>query len=205
MMDVNRIGILGGTFNPVHFGHLVLAQSAYECIDLSKVLFVPSNMPPHKKGFNLASAEHRKAMIDAAIEDDLRFELNDIELKRKGASYSIDTVMELKRESPKAEIVFIIGQDTLPELHTWKRIYDLLALCRFVTFRRPGVDKIFEPSALKLDAPWPEKLLKDVHEGVMVDVSSTDIRYRIAEGMSIRYLVPVHVEMYILEHRLYRT
>jgi nicotinate-nucleotide adenylyltransferase len=200
----NRIGILGGTFNPVHLGHMILAQNALETFDLSKVFFIPSAKPPHKRTAVLAGTEHRMAMLEAAVEDDLSFEVSDIEIKRGGPSYSIDTIRELKKLYPPAEFYFIIGADSLLELHMWKDINDLLKLCNFVTFGRPGVNTAqIQPKDLHLNPPWPEKLLKNVVTSRSIDISSSDIRHRVAEDMSIRYLVPRTVEMYIIEHHLY--
>lgn len=199
-----RIGVLGGTFNPVHNGHLILAQNALETLDLTRVLFIPCSMPPHKTSAGLLSAEHRQAMLTAAIEDDYRFELCDVEIRRGGVSYAVDTMSELCAGSPSASFYFIIGADALLELHMWKNIYRLLELCTFVTVPRPGVDVCsLEPGSLGLDPPWPERLLQGIIKGRRIDISSSDIRYRVAEGMSIRYIVPRAVEMYIAEHGLY--
>lgn len=200
--STQRLGILGGTFNPVHIGHLLLAQSAAEKYELSKILFVPCRVPPHKATASLVSELHRKAMLEMAIEGDLRFEISDIELQRSGPSYSIDTVRAIRSQYPGVEVFFIIGGDTLPELHLWKDIHELLSLCRFISFERPGTEDTLQ--SIQLNPPWPGKLLADLTRGVRVDISSTEIRYRIAEGMSIRYLVPAQVEMYIAEHHLYR-
>lgn len=199
-----RIGILGGTFNPVHIGHLILAQSAVEAFDLERVLFVPCGTPPHKSASVLIAAEHRLAMVEAAIEGDLRFEALDIEVRRPGISYAVDTVTQIRQQYKTAELFFIIGSDTLPELHLWREIHALFALCRFVTFARPGFDvAALKPEALQLEERWARVLLEGVTSGRQIDVSSSDIRYRIAEGLGIRYLVPREVEMYIAEHRLY--
>lgn len=201
-----RLGILGGTFNPVHTAHLVLAQAAAETYELGQVLFVPCAAPPHKDEHSLIDASHRAAMLELAIEDDLRFSLSDVELVRRGASYSIDTVRVLARQHPEKDLYFVIGSDTLLELHSWRDIGELLALCTVVTFGRPGraFDTIREDD-LCLPAPWPERLLANYATGRQVDISSSDIRYRIKEGLSIRYLVPRAVEMYIAEHNLYRV
>jgi len=199
-----RIGVLGGTFNPVHNGHLILAQGALETLDLTRVLFIPCSMPPHKTASGLLSAEHRAAMLTAAIEDDFRFEFCDIELRRGGVSYAIDTMSELCAANPSASFYFIIGADALLELHMWKDIHKLLELCSFVTAPRPGVAVCsVKPDDLRLDPPWPERLLANIIKGRRIDISSSDVRYRVAEGMSIRYLVPHAVEMYIAEHGLY--
>lgn len=203
-VDDKKIGILGGTFNPVHSGHLLLAQNAMERLELSKVLFIPCANPPHKAATTLASAEHRLAMLELATEHDLHFEVSDMEIRRGGYSYTIDTIRELKRINPSAELYFIIGTDSLLELHTWKNIHDLLKLCRFITFSRPGTEmSSIDKDTIRLDPPWPDRLIKDVMTGQLLDISSSDIRYRVAEGMSIRYLVPQGVEMYIAEHNLY--
>jgi nicotinate-nucleotide adenylyltransferase len=199
-----RIGILGGTFNPVHLGHLILAQNALEKYELSKVLFIPSATPPHKNAAALVSASHRMAMLNAVIETDPRFEVSDIETAREGPSYSVDTVAQLSEMHPGGKLYFVIGSDSLTELHVWKDIRKLLAMCTFVTFARPGsCVSAITPGSLKLEPPWPERLLSNVTSLHMVDISSSEIRYRVAEGMSIRYLVPHAVEIYITEHHLY--
>jgi nicotinate-nucleotide adenylyltransferase len=201
-----RIGLLGGTFNPVHSGHLALAQSAFEGYDLDKVIFIPCRKPPHKDTAPLVPAEHRLAMLEMAIEDDIRFEMSRIEIEREGPSYSIDTVSWFAGQYPGQELLFIIGADTLPELHLWKDIGKLLEICRFISFERPGTDtELLTPERIKLPEPWPDKLLGDLSKGMRFEVSSSELRYRIAEGFSIKYLVPQSVEMYIAEHSLYKS
>jgi len=197
--------VLGGTFNPIHIGHLLLAQSAMDRLELSRVMFIPSANPPHKGASHILPAEHRFAMLSLAIEGDLRLEASDIEIRRGGSSYTIDTMRILKQDNPDARFQFIIGVDSLLELHQWKDIGDLLGLCDFASFERPGfgVDRL-RPEQIKLDPPWPGRLLANTFRGRLVDVSSSDIRHRVAEGLSIRYLVPQAVEMYIAEHGLYR-
>lgn len=205
LAQVARIGILGGTFNPVHMGHLIMAQDALELFELSKVLLIPCAHPPHKAGNELAPAAHRLAMLEAALEGDLNFEVSDLEIVRGGVSYTVDTLKALRAEYPDEELVFIIGSDSLPELHLWRDIGELLSLCRIVTIARPGTDpRRLEALDLKLPVDASERLKADIRYGHPVGVSSTDIRYRVAEGMSIRYLVPPPVEMYIAEHSLYR-
>ncbi|MEI8138405.1 MAG: nicotinate-nucleotide adenylyltransferase [bacterium] len=200
-----RLGVLGGTFNPVHLGHLIMAQDAIERFELTKVMFVPCAQPPHKSSYELPVAHHRLAMLEAAIEGDLQFEVSDMEIQRGGTSYTIDSMRILAEHHPDMELCFIIGADSLMELHLWKDIELLLKLCRIVTIARPGIDlAALAKSDLKLPAPWPERLLADVRGGHLIDISSTDIRYRVAEGMSIRYLVSPAVDMYITEHSLYR-
>ena len=202
---MQKIGVFGGSFNPIHTGHLVMAQDVYEQFGLSKVLFIPAKIPPHKQGHHLIAAEDRLAMIQAAIQGDARFEVWDGEIKRGGVSYSVDTVRQLKTLYPNAELFFIIGGDTLVELHTWKDIYDLFELCEFVTITRPGF--IFEELSgeqLQLKDPWPKRLVQNIILGHLVEISSTDIRMRASKGLSIRYLVPRGVELYIQERKLYQ-
>jgi len=202
-----RIGLFGGTFNPIHIGHLIAAQSALEHFELAKVVFVPCAVPPHKDGGGLVDARHRLAMVQAAVEDDFRFEVSDVEVQRGGRSYTVDTASGFREGYPDAELCFIIGADTLSELRLWREIGRLLEMVRFVCLARPGTDVAglqADPGRIGLPEPWPTTLLADVVEGRLVDISSSDIRYRIAEGMSIRYLVPAAVEMYIAEHSLYR-
>jgi len=197
-----KLGILGGSFNPIHNGHLILAQAALETYELDQALFIPCAHPPHKDPGMLLPGRVRMEMVEAALEGDPRFETSSVELDRGGVSYAVDTLTELTALYPDCELYFIIGDDTLVELHLWHRIYDVLPLCHFVTFAREHSDPI-RPEALRLDPPWPERLLANVTLGRRFEVSSSDVRHRVAEGMSIRYLVPDAVDMYITEHHLY--
>lgn len=200
-----RLGVLGGTFNPVHLGHLIMAQDALEHFELSKVLFIPCAQSPHKSPKELAPACHRLAMLEAALEGDLHFSVSDMEIHRGGVSYTIDSMQALSRDYPNSDLYFIIGADSLVELHLWKDAIRLLNLCRVVTIARPGIAlKELNQAGLKLPEPWAERLMADVRVGHQVNISSTDIRYRVAEGLSIRYLVSPTVDMYISEHSLYR-
>ena len=201
-MAGERIGILGGSFNPVHLGHLITAQSAIESFKLDMVFFMPCNIQPLKGGRGRIDSEHRLAMVELAISDNLKFDLLDIEIARGGTSYAIDSVRKIRAMCPTSELFFIIGTDTLRELHLWRDIYQLLDLCGFVTLARPGYD-LGGDDALKLRSPWREALLKNTVAGRMIDISSSDIRHRVAEGMSIRYLVPCSVEEYIYKNGLY--
>src|SRR5579862_7291363 len=135
-----RIGILGGTFNPIHLGHLLIAQDAIEQLRLDRVKFIPSATPPHKSVDKLASEKDRVRMIRLAIRGNARFEVDDIEIKRGGKSYSVDTLMELRQQDPRAKFYFIIGADSLRELHLWRDVGRLVKLCTFVTVPRPGYE-----------------------------------------------------------------
>ena len=200
----NRTGILGGSFNPVHNGHLTIARDAMEHFELQGVLFVPCADPPHKNKGELLPAGDRLAMLEAALEGESGFEVSTVELEREGISYSIDTVRHFIRQDAGMDWYFIIGTDSLLELHTWKEVHELLTLCTFAILERPG----FDPSSandktIRLEDPWPETLKGQVCRGHPVDISSTGIRQNIRGGESVEHLVPEVVEAYIREHRLY--
>ena len=199
-----KIGILGGTFNPIHIGHLILAKDASETFELDRVFVVACARPAHKPLELLASDEHRVAMLKLALAGNPDFEPCDIELQRGGTSYTVDTIRELQKRHPGDEFSFIIGSDSLAELKNWKEIDTLLSLCRVLTASRPGFDPdVIDAAALGLTHEQAMTLKANVFHGHQVEVSSSDIRYRVAEGMSIRYLVPGPVEIYIAEQRLY--
>jgi nicotinate-nucleotide adenylyltransferase len=198
-----KIGILGGTFNPIHLGHLLIAQDAMEQFGLDRVKFIPSATPPHKKYEGNATAAQRLAMVRLAIRGNARFEVDDIELRRSGTSYSVDTLTSLRRRDPQAQFYFIIGADSLRELHRWREVERLVRLCTFVTVARPGfaLRRVVDP---KLDAATRRRLRQHVLRGHACDIASRDIRARVARGESIRYLVPDAVLQYINRHKLYR-
>jgi nicotinate-nucleotide adenylyltransferase len=198
-----RIGILGGTFNPVHLGHLLIAQDAMEQVGLDRIKFIPSAAPPHKQPDHLAGAAHRLRMAELAICGRKDFEVDDIEVRRGGKSYSVDTLMELKRRHPRAKFYFIIGADSLRELHLWREVRQLVRLCTFVTVPRPGFEAkpVIDP---RLDAGTRRRLRQQVLRGHACGISSRDIRARVAGGLPIHYLVPDAVRVYIQRHKLYR-
>ena len=201
---VERIGILGGTFNPIHIGHLLIAQRALESAGLDRVIFIPCHTPAHKGGGALAAPEDRLAMVRLAIAGNPAFEASDLEIERGGVSYAVDTILAFRERFPDREPHFIIGMDALRELHLWHRVNDLLALCPFLVLGRPGVAHPMSPAEISLPPPWPERLLANVVSGRLCEVSSREIRQRVAEGRSIRYLVPSAVEQFILDRGLYR-
>jgi nicotinate-nucleotide adenylyltransferase len=198
-----RIGILGGTFNPIHLGHLLIAQDAKEQMRLDCVKFIPSATPPHKTVDTLASERDRMRMIQLAIRGHDGFEADDIEIKRGGKSYSVDTLTELRQRDPRADFCFIIGADSLRELHLWREVERLVGLCTFVTVPRPG----FKPKPVvdpRLAAATRRQLRQHVLRGHACDIASREIRSRVASGRSIRYLVPDAVYEYIRRRRLYQ-
>jgi len=195
------IGLLGGTFNPVHKGHLSIAHEAIRLFDLEAIWFIPCGIPPHKPTTHLASNKDRLAMLRLAIANEPRFEALSIEFDRPGTSYTLDTIEALRSQHPEQPFVFIIGADTLPELHTWHRPLEILEGIRIVTLARPGFTP--DPEALHLPAPWPDRLLADLRAGHPLAVASRDIRDQIAMGQPVP-LVPEPVMHYIQEHNLYQ-
>lgn len=203
-MRRKRLAIFGGSFNPVHTGHLIMAQDAADAFSLDRIVFVPAAIPPHKLSQTLVTPEQRLDMARLALGDNAAWEVSDVEVRRGGISWSIDTVRHFAAQFPDADLYFIIGGDTLPELHTWKEITSLLRLCRFVTLVRPGFDPdSLRRKALNLPADLVEELMTRVTVGHYIGISATEIRMRVAQKKPIRYLVPEPVERYIREHGLY--
>jgi nicotinate-nucleotide adenylyltransferase len=192
-----KIGIMGGTFDPIHLGHLIAAEQALIQVELDEVRFMPTYVPPHKAHSPFASSEERWDMVCLAIADHPSFVAERLELDREGTSYTIDTIREMKSLRPDAEFYFIIGGDMVQYLPRWSRIEELSKLIRFIGLERPGYP--IELSEL------PEFLIGRVVPVSMplVDISSTDIRSRLANRVSARYLIPNQVLSYIEENRLY--
>jgi len=205
MQRRTRIALFGGSFNPVHTGHLVMAQDAARAFSLDRVVFVPAFLPPHKLTQTMVTADQRLDMVRLALPQQPGWEVSDVEIRRGGVSYTIDTVRHFLSVYPEADLYFIIGGDTLPELHTWKDIGALLDLCRFITMVRPGFDPAtLRTMNLRLPGPQVEALIDRVTVGHVIGISSTDIRMHVAKNEPIRYLVPDAVERYIRENQLYR-
>ena len=198
-----RIGVFGGSFDPVHIGHLIIAQDAIEQLELDRLIFVPAAIPPHKLTHKLVEGRHRFEMLELATANNLRFEVSDLELARGGVSYTFDTIQHLQTEHPGAELFFIIGLDSLVELHLWRNIDELLEICTVVPFGRGGEDPERVAEKSQLSKVWKTRLLDRLIRIHEVDVSASEIRMRIAEGLSIQTLVLPEVEMYIAEHNLY--
>jgi len=202
-----KVGLYGGSFNPIHFGHLISARSVAEKLGLEQVVLIPSASPPHKPRAELAPAEDRLAMTRLAVEGDPLFDVSDVELLRNGPSYTFDTVMEMRgRLGMGAEIVWIIGADSLPELATWSRIAKLVAAATIVTVTRPGWERgRVDLAALRAAVGEAEiaRLLKNCLETPAVGISASDIRARVRAGRSIRYLLPDAVASYIHRQQLY--
>ena len=197
-----NIGILGGTFDPVHNGHLILADVAQKQLNLGVVLFIPAGQPWLKTERIITPAEHRLQMLRLALEDRPDFRISEIEIQRSGPTYSIDTINELKK-SPYAEdeLFFILGQDILMQLPQWHEATDLVQLCYLLAAPRPGVKKP-DLKALEAEIPGITQRVMLMKEP-QVDISASDIRERVARGLSVRHLVPGPVNQYIKEHGLY--
>jgi nicotinate-nucleotide adenylyltransferase len=198
-----NIGVLGGTFNPVHSGHLVIAEEARLKIKLNKVIFVPAGQPWLKTDRKITPAVHRVEMVKRAIADNASFELSTMEVDRRGPTYSVDTVTALKQQlGAGAEILFLVGWDSLAELPLWKKPARLIQLCKLVAVTRPGFSR---PDLKSLEQSVPGITQSVVWLDIPpINISSSDIRDRIAQGQSIHGLVPDKVESYIAENRLYR-
>lgn len=187
-----KIGILGGTFNPIHVGHLILAEEVLQKIGLSKIIFIPTNLPPHKDNGQVISATHRMKMLRLAIRGNPHFGVSDIEIKRGGRSYTIDTLKELKKIYSGDELYFIIGSDLINYLDDWKDLKEIIAMVKFIVATRPG---------------YSLQNLPDYMTTInicAVDISAFGIRQCIKENRSFRYLVTEAVRHYILKKGLYR-
>lgn len=187
-----RIGIFGGTFNPIHYGHLVLAEQAYEKLNLNSVIFIPSFQPPHKNSPQIVSAKHRYNMVKLAIGGNRRFKISNIEIQRKGRSYLVDTLKQLRKIYPRARLFFISGSDVSGEIAKWKSIKEALLLSGFVLAKRPGY---------RLKKYTKNISVISITE---LDISSSMIRRKIKDRYSVLYLLPEKIINYIKKNRLYQ-
>ncbi len=198
------LGILGGTFDPIHFGHLFLAEKSRETFGLSKVIFVPASLPPHKIGEVALPGIERFKMVELAIKTHPQFQVSDLELNRMGPSYTIDTIREFKSKNPGEDLFLILGFDSLLSLNTWKEYRQILEETQLVAAMRPGF-----PQFVALQ-DWPD-FLKPYRERIhilnapLIDISATWLRGELRKGHSIRYLVPDPVYEYISCNQLYQV
>ncbi|HPR92481.1 MAG TPA: nicotinate-nucleotide adenylyltransferase [Syntrophomonadaceae bacterium] len=197
------IGILGGTFDPVHYGHLMAAEFACSEFKLTKVLLMLSARPPHKREESILDLKHRLRMLELAAKDNDCLQVSDLELNRPGHSFTVDTVRYLRKHWPDKEIYFIMGSDVLFTIDTWKDADELFRLCKFIVVTRPGY-------RLEKDHPQYSRLPAALWDNLFYleipgfDFSSTDIRKRVSQGKTIKYLLPPAVEQYIGDHDLYQ-
>lgn len=196
-----RIGIFGGTFDPIHLGHLSAAEDALEILELDRVLFVPNRVPPHKQQ-GVSPVEDRVAMVELATADNERFAVSLMELERAGPSYTLDTLRELRRHYPGIDLIFLVGCDALPALHTWHEPRQLLEEFPVVVLDRP-TGKWVDWEALERHFPAIRRQVRVIHVA-QLDISGEDIRRRVEAGRSVRYQVTPAVDRYIRCHGLYR-
>ena len=198
-----RLGIFGGTFDPIHIGHLAVAEEARVVLCLDEVLFLPAGQPWFKEGQEVSDATHRIAMVELAIASNPYFRASDMEISRPGPTYTLDTLRELRREvGPGAEMDLLLGLDALSELDRWHLPDQVLDMATVIGIRRPGFEGF---DAAKLAALSPDGSAEvTMLPGPMMDISGLELRRRVSQGRSIRYLVPGDVEAYINEHGLYR-
>ncbi len=191
-----KIGIFGGTFNPPHFGHLISASVVKEKLLLDKFFFVPAKIPPHKISTSIIDANLRVEMLKLAISKNQNFDINEIEITRKGISYTIDTLIFFEEKFPKSQLFLIIGMDNLFEIHLWKNVEKIFEIANIVVMNRAN---------FSLPKDIDNKFLKQVQfvEIPNIEISSTEIRHRIKMNRSIKYFVPEAVEKFILKNNLY--
>lgn len=200
MQQKRRLGIMGGTFDPIHFGHLVTAEAARHRFELDQVIFVPSGRPPHKQERRVSSADERLMMTLLATVANPNFVVSDWEVKREQLSYTYDTVRAFHQlYSDEAELFFITGADAVLEIMQWRKIDELAGLCSFIAATRPG----YQLEGFDLPPKLADKLY--FMEVPALAISSSDIRRRVQCGEPIKYLLPETVEMYIIKHGLYRA
>ena len=198
-----RTGILGGTFDPIHIGHLLIGEEARVHLDLDEVVFIPTGLPWMKEGNLLSPSHHRLNMVRLAIESNPFFRASSLEIDRPGPTYTLDTIQELQRDVPDAnDWYFILGIDSLKEFHRWKEPARILELCTLVAVPRPGSHDMDLGSLSAIHPSASQKVV--VLEGPSVEISGAEIRRRVASGLSVRYQVREEVERYVYRYRLYR-
>lgn len=198
-----KIGILGGTFDPIHIGHLVTADFVMQAMDLERIIFIPAGTPPHKNEIVRASAQDRYNMTTLAISDNPNFTVSDIEILREGKTYTIDTLVSLSAYyKDSADIYFIVGTDAAGEIPTWERAKGLLNYCNIVAAMRPGYESFVDNVINFFGEAGKHKIHKLYNPEL--EISSTDIRDRVKHNRSFKYIVPASVELYIKREGLYR-
>ena len=187
MISSEKIGLFGGSFDPIHHGHLILARDAMESLGLDRVIFIPVNVSPHKLAHPPVAARLRCEMVAAAINGESRFSMDACEAEREGPSFAVDTVRLIRRRFPQAELFYFIGEDNVSSLHTWREIDELKKLASFVVLARGNLQPVEGFPVISRN----------------IDISSTDIRNRIARGLPVRYLLPDAVCAILTRHQLY--
>lgn len=213
-----RLGIFGGTFNPIHYGHLRAAEEILEQFSLSEIVFVPARIPPHKHNNPIAAPEHRLRMVQLAIEDNPCFSLSDFELARKQTSYSIFTVKHFREEYGSGkELFFLMGMDSFLEITTWKDYTQLFALTNIIVVSRPGFSDQDPANVLPVDVAKDfdynpiQRVFTHIsgsrlyiHQVLLLDISSSEVRRRVENQQPVQDLIPETIERYIVKHGLYQ-
>ncbi len=194
---MNKIGLFGGTFDPIHNGHLIVTEAVREAFLLDKIIFIPARQQPFKTNTPMQLPEHRLEMVKLAIASNPYFEVSDIEIRQKGISYTINTIREFRKTFPENEyeLFFLLGSDNANSFHLWKQPGELLKFCKFIAFGRPGFQ--LAKNSSNLTSAF------HLFSAPLVEISATKIRNRVRDGKSIHYLVPAAVEDYIQKHGLY--
>ncbi|MDQ3606775.1 MAG: nicotinate-nucleotide adenylyltransferase [Gemmatimonadota bacterium] len=191
---MRSIGVFGGTFDPPHLGHLIVAADVCVALELDRLLFIPAAVPPHKLAQVEATAEQRLEMVRAAVRGDARFEVDDLELRRPGPSFTVDTLHTLRTRFPESRLYFLIGADALREIHSWREPEEVARLAQLIVFARDGQQ-----------APTMHGISAQPVPVTRVDISASEIRRRVRTGIPIRYLVPDAVREIIERENLYGT
>jgi len=216
--EKDKVGLFGGTFDPVHMGHLRAAEEIRECFSLEKVFFIPSALPPHKQSSHVTPPEHRLEMLRLAVDSNAHFDISDYEIKRQSTSYTIETLRYLTETQTDRDYYFIVGHELFTEIETWKEYRELFTLSNFIVMTRPGFtnnesDEL--PLALKSDFSYAKReekvrIYRNKENKIIAfthirgfEISSTEVRQLAAAGKSIKYLVPEQVEDYIASNELY--
>ena len=198
---IGRLGVFGGTFDPIHLAHLVLAEQAREQLRLDLVLFVPASAPPHKLGDAISPPKVRLEMVELAVAGHPQFAVCDLELRRDGPSYTVETLRTLKQDHPSAELFLLLGGDSLRDFLGWREPHEILKLARLGVMQREGVEA--PPTFSEFSNAFADRICEI--KAPTLSISATDLRRRVADGRSIRFLVPSAVEAYIAAQGLYRN
>ena len=202
MAEHKKIGIMGGTFNPIHFGHLLLAETAFHQFNLDEILIMPTKNPYYKKISNSVTEEDRVAMVELAIEDNVHFQLSKEELNREGTTYTVETLSHLTVKHPGYEYYFIMGADSLYHIESWKDPEKILEMATIVVAGRAGTGTSLSSQIEYIENKYDATIYR--LNSPVLEISSNDIRRRVRDGESIRYLLPSKVVDYIYGHNLYQ-
>lgn len=205
-MSAKKIGLFGGSFDPIHFGHIQIAKDLNQILNLNRFIFVPTSTAPHKQEGAHAAEEDRYAMVDQVVKESHFGEVSRLEIERGGVSYSIDTVLHYKNKYPGAQIFFFIGSDSLTHFDSWYRVEDLLSVCCVVTFVRPGYGLLESLiNQMKLTQDQKDSLIQQSVTISEIEISSTQVRNAICSGKPFNEYVPACVKNYIVDNSIYES